>query len=93
MNFSPRKCPRCGSSHLQRSRRRSLIDGIFSVMGGQLRRCQDCHARRCWFGAASLPLAKSGAPEGVRAGAFVLFTGFVGCVALVWWTIARFAKG
>jgi hypothetical protein len=70
-----------------------VIDGLLSRAGGEIRRCHDCRARRCWFGTAAVPLAKDGAPEGTWAGSFVLCTGFVVCLVLVWWTITRFAGG
>lgn len=86
-----RHCPKCGSNRLHRSRRRGLIDGALSRLGGEIRRCHDCGSRRCWFGVDALPLARAGVPEGVRAGGFALCTGVLACLALVWWTVTRFA--
>jgi hypothetical protein len=89
----PRNCPKCGSSRVHRSRRRGMLDGLLSHIGGEIRRCHDCRSRRCWFGTAALPLARDGVHEETRTGSLVLGTAFLVCLALVWWTVRRFAGG
>lgn len=89
----PRNCPKCGSSHVHRSRRRSLIEGLLSYFGGEIRRCHDCLARRCWFGTTALPLARAFEPDGIRSAGIVLSTAFLSCAVVIWWTITRLPRG
>ena len=83
-----RHCPKCASERIHRSRRRGLLEHLLSLAGGEIRRCHDCRARRCWFGSARLTLPESDTP-GRGAGIVVLCSGFIFCLALVWWMITR----
>ncbi len=51
------RCPKCGSSRVRRSRRRTSVDHALARLGAHIRRCHDCRTRRAWFGVHPLPLS------------------------------------
>ena len=48
-----RQCPRCLSSHIYPSRRRSSFENFIAVLGGEVLRCHVCNRRLARFGLAT----------------------------------------
>jgi hypothetical protein len=97
----PRRCPKCLSLRVHYSRRQGPFDQFLSSLGAEICRCHSCDMRQAWFvgprllhpwsGDFAVRLGKrSGALQGRWTGLLVLSTGFVLCLAVVWWAITRF---
>ena len=83
-------CRKCRSSHLHRSHRRGILDRVLSWFGAEIRRCSDCRRRYAWFKRFALPLPTAEPPSGRWREAAVLGSGFLACLAIIWWMITRF---
>jgi hypothetical protein len=87
-----RHCPKCGSVRVRQSRRRGPIERLLSWLGGEIRRCHDCRARRAWFGISPIPIGNVDPQTSPWTNIFVCVSGFVACVVLAWWVITRFTE-
>jgi len=79
-------CPKCKSTRVHRSHRRGLQDRVFSLLGGQLRRCHDCRTRQVGFEYLTVPLG-IGQFNVERAAAFVLAVAI--CLIAAWVLMKR----
>ena len=59
-----RRCIKCGSSRVYRSRRRGPVDHVLSWLGAKICRCHDCRLRQAWFGSERHGFAESAARGG-----------------------------
>jgi hypothetical protein len=84
-----RHCPQCQSDRVHHSHRRGLAERLLCTLGADIRRCHTCRARQAWWGAAVIQLGENGGGSGRWSAALVVCTGFVLCVAFVWWLIAH----
>ena len=86
----PRCCPRCQSSHVHRSHRRSALDRLFHSFGAEIRRCHQCQFRYAQFMKLVVPLARLQANSSSWRTVVVTSTGFLVCLGLLLWIIRRF---
>lgn len=83
-----RRCPKCGSVRVHRSRRRGPIEGLIAGLGAEICRCHDCCLRRAWFGVSPIPIGNRD-PEGSPwAGLVTAGSGGV-VLILVLWAVIR----
>jgi hypothetical protein len=52
-------CPACDCEVLLNSRSRGVLEDLYSVLGGELYRCQNCQARFALFRRVTLPLGRT----------------------------------
>ena len=52
-------CPACDSDALLNSRSRGILEDLYSVLGGDLCRCQNCEARFALFRRFTLRLGRT----------------------------------
>jgi hypothetical protein len=84
-------CPHCKSNRVYRSHRRGITDHFFSRLGGQLRRCHDCHYRHVRFGFASIPLGIREQNEERLANFTVTGVAWGICLLVAWYVIRHFS--
>lgn len=87
-----KSCPRCRSSRVHRSHRRSLADRIWYALGAEIRRCHQCRLRHACFLTFSVPIIEPSASAHRRTARMVLSSGFLVALLFVWWMIRRFTE-
>jgi len=87
------RCPKCGSSRVRRSRRRTSVDHALARLGAHIRRCHDCRTRRAWFGVHPLPLSDANSALAKLTGLGLIVGGIWACLVGVWWMISRIKAG
>jgi len=81
-------CPACDSDALLNSRSRGTLEDLYTVLGGDLCRCQNCEARFALFPRFTLPLGKTNQageiikPTNVWLATAAIFGGIVACLLI-----------
>lgn len=86
-----RFCPKCGSSRIQRSRRRGGLEHVLTLLGGRIRRCHDCRSRQASFPFVTIPLGRSDESAFLATEVAIAASGIIICLVFVWWIIQRAA--
>lgn len=85
-------CPKCRSTRVHRSHRRSAYERMLCAIGGEIRRCHDCRARQAWFHSSGFLMPTAGVTGGRIGTLALLLSTFLVCFLFIWWMIARFTE-
>lgn len=85
-----RRCLRCGSLRVQRSRRRGPLEQIAVPLGGAVCRCHDCRTRQVYFGSISWQLRDRDPETPAWAGVLLYCSTLGACVWLIWWMVRNY---
>jgi hypothetical protein len=90
-----RRCPSCHSNLVLNARSRGTLQDLCVVLGGELRRCQNCEARHAFLGPFALRLGQSHLvgnhdETNFRIVAIAIFVGVAFCSTVAFMILRRF---